>query len=112
MTNDLSSTEDFLQFLIQLKHQSSLLHVSGNIGRLNFFEVLGRVVSTNSDCLKVRGRGCEMEFFLSGAKFDCVVPKDLPQVPIRTQDPEWLFRPEWRAVWRNGDTILFGERSF
>jgi len=53
-----------------------------------------------------------MEFFLSGAKFDCVVPKDLPLVPIRTQDPEWLFRPEWRAVWRNGDTILFGERSF
>jgi hypothetical protein len=111
MTNDRSSKEDFLRYLIQLKHQSSLVRVSGSIGRLEKFEFDGRVSAISGDSFRVRGRGCEFQIDFSRAIFTRMVPSDSAVVALRPDDPGWIFRPLWRIEWGSKNDIFLEERS-
>lgn len=111
MTNDRSSKEDFVQYLIRLKHQSSLVRVSGSVGRLEMFEFDGRVSAISRDVFRVRGRGCEFHVDFSRANFTLMVPRDSAVVALRPDDPGWIFRPLWRIEWGSKDGVFLGERS-
>jgi hypothetical protein len=109
MTNDRSSSDAFLLFSTQLMHQSSIVRISGHTGKVEMFEMLGRIVGVRSDALRLRGRGCDLMLDLSGATFECVVPRELPFVSMRTTDKDWIFRPLWEIAWPRGGKVFIGE---
>jgi hypothetical protein len=111
MTNDRSSKDAFLLLLNQLKTQSSLVQVVASVKRLPVCNIWGRITEVSADRFTTRGRGCEMEFDISGAAtFEVFRAADMPVVPIRFRGGSSL-RPEWRIGWRNGDVIMLGEET-
>ena len=111
MTNDRSSKEEFLRYLMRLKNQSSLVRMSGSVGRFDMFEFDGRVSAIAGDGFRVRGRGCEFQVDFSRATFTLMVPRDSAVVALHPDDPGWIFRPLWRIEWGSKDGIFLGERS-
>jgi hypothetical protein len=111
MTNDHSSREDFLQYILQLKHHSSLVRVSGKLGRVEF-ALDGRVSGVfASDHFRVRGRGCEIDVDFTRAVFTRMVPNDAPVVAMNPDDPGWIFRPLWRIACGSTGAVFLGERG-
>ena len=106
---DRSSLEAFLLFVIQAKQKSSLLRFSGIFDRLELFEVDGRVSGVGDDGFRVIGRGCDITFNISGARFECFVERDLPVVVLRPDDPESALRPLWKLEWESEDVLYVGE---
>jgi hypothetical protein len=111
MKNNRSSKDAFLLFIGQLKSQSSFVQLVGTTKRCPLVYVSGRVAAVGSNTFSVRGRGCEIQIDISGAAtFEVFRAADMPVVPIRFGNGSPL-RPEWSIGWRNGDVILFGERT-
>jgi hypothetical protein len=104
-----SSKEQFLLDCIQFRQDSRLMRVSGKCGNITFWKLVGRVSEISEVVLTFKGRGFEIEFLLSGVRFERDKLSELPLVVLRPDDPQALFRPIWTVTWRNRDFLLLFE---
>ena len=105
-----SSVEEFLVFCNQLRQRSALISLGCCAGKVQWLQVVGRIVSVNSERLIVRGRSSEVELSLRRAVFERNTLSESKVVEFTPDDPKRSIRPDWEIRWGKRSFVLFGER--